>query len=146
VELTPSQLYGREPDLLRLKRPEQVAGIKIQQRAARLHLLHTEQWADTREGEEIAWLTIHYANEQRQRLPIEHAVNVFGDWSWPSDARKQAEVAWMGTTALANASQAAVLLNKYTWINPHPDWEITQVDLASAKTKASYLLVAMTVE
>jgi len=140
------QLYGRDPDLLRLKRPEQVAGIKIQQRAARLHLLHTEQWADTVEREEIASLTIHFANGQRLRLPIEHAVNVLGDWFGPSAAMKQTEVAWMGTTALANARQATLCLYQYTWPNPHPDWEIAQVDLASSNTKASYVLVAMTVE
>ena len=67
-------------------------------------------------------------------------------WSGSSAETKQAEAAWMGTTALANASQAAVRLYKYTWTNPHPDWEIAQVDLASAKTKTSYVLVAMTVE
>jgi hypothetical protein len=140
------QLYGRGSDLLRLKRPEQVAGIKIQQRAERLHLLHTEQWANIVEGEEIASLTIHYANGQRERLPIEHAVNVADHWSGSSATTKQLEVAWMGTTALANANQAALRLYKYTWPNPHPDWEIAHVDLASTKTKASYILVAMTAE
>lgn len=100
----------------------------------------------TIEGEEIASLTIHYANGQRQRLRIEHAVHVADAWAGPAAVTKQAEVAWMGTTALANASQGTLRLYKYTWSNPHPDWDIAQVDLASAKTKASYVLVAMTVE
>ena len=133
-------------DFLRLRRPEQVAGIKIHQRAARLHLLHTEQSAGTVEGQEIASLTIHYANGQREQLPIEHAVNVASEWYGPSTETKQGEVAWTGTTALASANQGTLRLYKHTWSNPHPEWEIAQVDLASARTKASYVLVAMTVE
>jgi hypothetical protein len=140
------QLFGREPDQRGLKRPEQVMGIHVQKRAVKLHLLHTEQWADLTEGEEIAALTIHYANGQSERLPIEHAVHLADTWSGASAVTKQAQVVWIGTTAIANANQAALRLFQYTWPNPHPDWEITHVDLASARTKASYILVAMTVE
>ena len=98
------------------------------------------------EGEEIAALTIHYADGQDERLPIQHAVQVADAWSGASAVTKQAQAAWIGTTALANANQGAMRLYQYTWPNPHPDWEIAQVDLTSAKTKASYVLVAMTVE
>lgn len=140
------QLSGREPDQRSLKRPDQIAGIQIHQRAMRLHLLHTEQWADSTEGEEIAALTIQYANGQSHRLPIQHAVHLGSKWSVSSSVTKQAQVAWIGTTAIANASQNSIRLYKYTWTNPHPDSEIAHMDLASAKTKASYVLVAMTVE
>ncbi len=141
------QLSGREPDQRGLKRPDQITGIRIHQRALKLHFLHTEQWADTTEGEEIAALTVRYANGQQERLPLEHAVHLAADWSSASSAEtKQARVAWIGTTSLANANQNSVRLYQYTWPNPHPDWEIARVDLASAKTKASYVLVAITVE
>ncbi|MBI3418442.1 MAG: protein kinase [Verrucomicrobia bacterium] len=140
------RLFGRGPDPRRLQLPEQIMGIQVQQRATKLHLLHTEAWADSTEGEEIAALTIHYANGQSQRLPIEHAVHLASDWSGASSETKQAKVAWIGTTALANANQNSIRLFKYTWPNPQPDWEIVSVDLASAKTRASYVLVALTVE
>jgi len=140
------QLFGRDPELRGVKRPEQISGIQIGQRAARLHLLHSEGWADSTEAEEIAALTIRYANRQEEKVPIQHAVHVAGDWSGTPSTTSDAQPVWIGTTALANANQNSVHLYKYTWPNPHPDWEIAQVDLASAKKKASYVLVAMTLE
>ena len=45
--------FRREPELRGLKRPEQISGIQIHQHAARLHLLHSEGWADSKEPGEI---------------------------------------------------------------------------------------------
>jgi len=53
---------------------------------------------------------------------------------------------WIGTNPFANSLHWSVWLYRYTWSNPHPDWEISHADLVSAKTEASYVLMAMTVE
>jgi hypothetical protein len=140
------QLSGREPNRRGIKRSDRVTGILIGQRTARLHLLHTEQWAWDKDNDEIAALNIRYANGQEEKAPIQHAIAVAGDVGGGGPAAKQARLAWIGTTALANANQNSLRLFQYTWSNPHPDWEIAQVDLVSAKAQASYVLVAMTVE
>jgi hypothetical protein len=73
-------------------------------------------------------------------------VQIAHDWSDSSSAPKQAQVAWVGADPLANSRQYCVRLFKYTWPNPHPDWEISQIDLVSTKSHASYVLVAITLE
>jgi hypothetical protein len=98
------QLFGREPELRGFKRPEQVVGIQVHQRAARLHLLHAEQWPDSAQGEEIAALTIHYANGRDERLLIQHAVHVASDSLEQSPRRSKLKSSG-SATALANLNQ-----------------------------------------
>lgn len=140
-------LFGLGSEARGSRRPEKVSGIKIQQRCARLHFLHTvEGGAYRTEGEPLATLVVAYANGQSEKLAIQNQVQVSGDWSAPEYAPKQAETGWIGTNPFANSLQWSVWLYRYTWSNPHPDWEISHVDLVSAKTEASYVLLAMSVE
>ncbi|MBM3837189.1 MAG: hypothetical protein FJ398_04365 [Verrucomicrobia bacterium] len=94
----------------------------------------------------MATLIVAYANGQTEKLAIQNRVQVGGDWSAPEYAPEQAEVVWIGTNPFANSLHWSVWLYRYTWSNPHPDWEISHADLVSAKTEASYVLMAMTVE
>ena len=114
------------------------------QRCSKLHFLHTGEWVDWKE-QELANLVVHYANGEAIALPIIANVHLSGDLGGGSGA-KDAEIAWIGTNPFGNSSQATVRLSKYTWTNPHPDWEISQLDLISAKTKSSYTLIALTAE
>ena len=139
-------LFGWDAELHGIHGPEQVAGLKVQQRCERMHLLHTARWADAIEGQAMAAVLVKYANGQVEKITIQDLVQIANDWSSNPFAPKQAQVAWVGADPLANSFQYCVRLFKYTWPNPHPDWEISQVDLVSTKSDASYVLVAMTLE
>ena len=125
-------------------RPEKVSGIRVGQRCSKLHFLHTGECVDWKE-QELANLLVHYANGKAMPLPIIANVHLSDEWGGGSGA-KEAEIAWIGTNPFADSSQATARLFKYTWTNPHPDWEILQLDLISAKTKSSYTLIALTAE
>jgi WD40 repeat protein/predicted Ser/Thr protein kinase len=139
-------LFGCDAESYGIHGPEQVTGIKVQQRCKRMHLLHTARWASGIEGEAMAVLVVKYANGQVEKITIQDLVQIAHDWSDSSSAPKQAQVAWVGADPLANSRQYCVRLFKYTWPNPHPDWEISQIDLVSTKSHASYVLVAITLE
>ena len=139
-------LFGRKAELNGIHGPEQVAGLKVQQRCERMHLLHTARWADAIEGQAMASVLVKYANGQVEKITIQDLVQIANDYSsWPF-APKRAQVAWIGADPLANSLQKCARLFKYTWPNPHPDWEVSHVDLVSSKNDASYVLVAMTLE
>ncbi|MBI2946707.1 MAG: hypothetical protein HYY23_03615, partial [Verrucomicrobia bacterium] len=141
------ELFGLGAEARGHRHPEKVSGIKIQQRCARLHFLHSvEGGAYRTEGEPLATLVVAYANGQSEKLAIQNRVHAGGDRSGSEYAPKQAEAVWIGTNPFANSLQWSVWLYKYTWANPHPDWEISHIDLVSAKTEASYVLLAMSVE
>jgi hypothetical protein len=123
-----------------------VTGLKIQQRCERMHLLHTAGWASGIEGEAMAVLVVKYANGQVEKITIQDLVQIAHDWSDSPSAPKQAQVAWIGADSSADSFQMCVRLFKYTWSNPHPDWEISQIDLVSTKSNATYILVAITLE
>jgi hypothetical protein len=140
------RLFGWTAELRGIRGPEQVSGLKVQQRCERMHLLHTAGWASGIVGEAMAVLVVKYANGQVEKIIIQDLVHVAHDWSDSPSAPKQAQVAWVGADPIANSRQQCVRLFKYTWPNPHPDWEISQIDLVSTKSHASYVLVAMTLE
>ena len=140
------RLFGWNAELRGFHRPEQVTGLKVQQRCERMHLLHTAGWASGIEGESMAVLVVKYANGQVEKITIQDLVQIANDWYSSLSAPRQAQVALVRADPLANSSQSCVRLFKYTWPNPHPDWEIAQIDLVSTKSGASYELVAMTLE
>jgi hypothetical protein len=94
----------------------------------------------------VAALVIRYRNGQIQRQPIQHLVHVSASWGNQPTETENAQLAWIGSTVRSSASQSAVRLYRYTWPNPHPEWEIATADLESSQNGASYVLVAMTAE
>jgi hypothetical protein len=140
------RLFGWSEELRGIHGLEQVTGLKVQQRCERMHLLHTAGYSSEIEGEAMAVLVVKYANGQVEKFTIQDLVQIADRWSSNWLVPKQAEVAWVGADPDANSWQQCVRLFKYTWPNPHPDWEISQVDLVSTKSQASYVLVAMTLE
>ncbi|MCX6927819.1 MAG: hypothetical protein NT154_32110 [Verrucomicrobia bacterium] len=139
-------LFGWDDELRGIHEPGQLTGLRIQQRCERMHLLHTAREASGIEGQVMAVLVVKYANGQVEKITIQDLVQIANDWSSEPFAPKQAQVAWVGADPHANLFQKCVRLFKYTWPNPHPDWEISQIDLVSTKNDASYMLVAITLE
>ena len=132
------KLFGWGAELGGIHRPERVTGLKVQQRCERMHLLHTAGGTSGIEGEAMAVLVVKYANGQVEKITVQDLVQIAGSSSRLS-APRQAEVAWVGADPRTYLFQSCVRLFKYTWPNPHPDWEIAQIDLVSTKSQASEL-------
>jgi WD40 repeat protein len=139
-------LFGWDAEFHGVHGPEKVTGIKVEQRCERIHLLQTARWAFGIEGEPMAAVLVRYTNGQVEKIAIQDLAQVGSDVSSRSAAPRQAQEAWIGVDPLQNTWQQCVRLFKYTWSNPHPDWEVSQIDLVSTKSHASYVLVAMTIE
>ena len=52
----------------------------------------------------------------------------------------------MGLNQESHAASQQVQVFRYTWENPHPDWELQELDIQALDTKGSYELLALTVE
>ena len=139
-------LFGEEPEVRGVHSPEQVTGIKVGQRCGHIHFLHTARWTDSIQGAEIAAVAVKYGNGEVKKFPIQDLVQVANDWSSAPGKPKEADVVWIGTNPSANSSLECLRLFKYSWLNPHPDWDVSAVDLSSSRGNASYVLVAMTLE
>jgi WD40 repeat protein len=141
------RLYGVEPEAEGFRLPEQIPGIEIGRFCARIHFLHAAGWAEASRGAEVATVVVRYANSQFEKITMRNLIEVAADWSRsPSLLPEHAQVVWISTSPLLDANNSCARLFKYTWPNPHPDWQISTVDLVSSKGQSSYLLVAMTVE
>ena len=91
-------------------------------------------------------MIVHYANGQTERIPIQSQLHIVDHWFSPPVKPRLAEVVRLDTAPGVNAFSSTLRLCKYSWPNPHPDWEISHVDLVSAKSRASYHLLALTLE
>jgi len=144
------ELFGRECEAHTIHFPERVSGIQVRQRCQQLHFLHTARFTHGNEGEAIAEVVVTYANGREEGFAIQDLVQIAGDWYAEADgspsALKQARVALIGTDPLAASYNNCGRLFQYTWPNPHPEWEVSQLDLVSAKGDASYVLVALSAE
>ena len=139
-------LFGWDAELHGIHGPEQVAGLKVQQRCERMHLLHTAGWAGAIEGRPWRPCSLSTPTVRSKRSPSR-------TWCRLRTTGRQirlhpSRLRWLGSALIHSPthSQNCVRLFKYTWPNPHPDWEISQIDLVSTKSDASYVLVAMTLE
>jgi hypothetical protein len=125
--------------------PVQVAGIPIQTKCRRLHFLHATAYGPTvANGTLIANFIIHYANGDREQIPVVFGKDVF-DWFspvGPGQRLDRAVEAWSGTSF----GGQSVRLYKSTWDNPRLDVEVSSMDYVSQKTTAAPFLVALTAQ
>lgn len=118
------------------QRPEKVAGIPVGGRCAALHLLHAAAWAG--EGAAVARLRVHYEDGKEALVPVVSGANV-GDWWSPNDL-PGARVGWRGPSA----GGRTVGLYVATWRNPRPAAAIRSLDVETAGSEATYMLLAIT--
>ena len=130
--------------------PESVAGIKVGARGKRLHILHGNQ-QQTEPGTELGNYVIHYADGSREKIPIVYGKNLVDWWHFPTqkNAPSEAKVGWKGGNEMLDGRKAEDLkirLFAFTWTNPHPDKEITTIDVVSSVSACDPYLIAVTVE
>ncbi|HUG90164.1 MAG TPA: hypothetical protein VML55_04995 [Planctomycetaceae bacterium] len=141
------------------EKPEQVEGIAVGRKFAKLHILHATafgggpntpgtEWHvedDTRIGEYV----IHYEDKTSETVPI-----VFGkdvrDW-WVGEDEKapsRSRVVWTGDNPQANRFRCRLRLYLSTWENPEPGKRIASIDYIGRKndTPAAPFCVAITGE
>jgi hypothetical protein len=127
--------------------PTRVSGIKIARKADRLHVLHGTGYNDA-DGAPIAKLTLNYADGRSHALPLIYGVHT-RNWYVESGERTgtttdtNSAVAWMGTP---ENSGLKLRLFKTAFDNPYPDNEISTIDFVSLFSRATPVIVAMTLE
>jgi len=129
--------------------PARINGIKIHQKCARLHFLHSAAFGSVGdEGTQVGSYVLHFATNQMQlEIPIIYGRDVR---NWHKMAgEKPAEglsVAWTGTNVVSAASHNFIRLFSTTWVNVAPSVEIESVDFVSSMGKVAPFLIAISVE
>jgi WD40 repeat protein len=140
IRLTSSELARRSA----LSYPRHIAGIKVGQKCARLHFLHSTSFV-VPDGTVIGHYVLRYANGVQREAAIVYGENTRG-WYLSSDAslkfNRSAKVAWSGTTGYGEP----IRLFLFTLENPWPDVEVRTLDFRSAMTAVAPFLIAVTVE
>jgi hypothetical protein len=135
--------------------PREVDDIAVGARANRLHLLHATQ-QEAIPGSEVLSYMVHYGDGTSERIPIVCGRDIL-DWRMtPShvELAADAKVAWTGLndqterkTHLDPFDASAIRLVSKTWMNPHPEKQITSIDMnLSAGITVDTFLVAATLE
>lgn len=136
------QLSSRQLNQARF--PLNVKGIKVDQKATRLHFLHSTGWSAS-EGTPMASFVIHYANNKTQEFTLQYGVHAI-DWVHDGSPRDTGTMeAWKGKSP-ANDSQAVLHIYKTMWNNPEPGELITTIDYVSANLDPAHFLIAITAE
>ena len=131
--------------------PRQLKGIKIGQKAKRLHFLHATAFARLKddEGLEVGDYVVHYTTSAMVvDVPIYYGRDV-RDWHMrPGERPKQKEltVAWTGANEAGIKAGYSLRLFTTTWTNVAADVEIDSIDFISAMGAPAPFLVAVTAD
>jgi hypothetical protein len=136
------QLASKKLDASRY--PLNVNNIKVDQKAARLHFLHSTGWS-AGDGTPICDYVIHYGNGKTETFTVKYGAHMI-DWvnqAAPQDSNSI--VAWSGRSPVNN-SQTLLQVYKTQWTNPNPDEPITSIDFVSSNNDPAPFLIAITAE
>jgi hypothetical protein len=134
--------------MMRQLYPDAVNGLRVAQKARRLHFLHGagNEWAP--DGTVIAHYVVHYTGGRTNEVPVTAGGDV-RDWFLNTDRSAQptsttSKLAWRGPSGIDEVRDLGVYLK--TWDNPQPETEISHIDFVCTKTDAAPFLLAITVE
>jgi hypothetical protein len=128
------------------KFPENVEGIKVGAKFAKLHILHATGYVvpdDTIIGKYV----IHFDDKSEAEIEIVYGKDV-RDW-WRLEGHEEpsrGKVAWKGSNPDAKERSASLWLFHMTWENPKPDKKVASIDYVSTLTRAAPYVIAMTIE
>ncbi len=126
--------------------PSEVSGISINSAASKIHFLQSASWHEE-DGARIGEYVVHYADGQKEVIPLQYQVNVVDWWFLPGDKMpRNAAFAWRGDNQRTREQGYSIQLYRFTWANPHPEPPITNIDFVSAGMKSAPFLVAITTE
>ena len=120
------------------KYPEAVRGIAVDAAIRSLHLLLGASYA--KGNTVMADVVVHYADGSEEKIPLTVGKNV-ADWWYPVPV-PEAEIGWVGK----NASCTSLGVYVTEWRNPHPEKEVTSLDLVSRNDEPIPLFAGITAE
>jgi uncharacterized protein (TIGR03067 family) len=126
--------------------PDTLQGIRIDRTLDELHLIHQTRWPDV-EGETVAYVCLNYADGTKSILPIRYGAHV-RDWEYLPSYEKDlptdpdTKICWRRPPVMY---KAPVRLFKSKLINPSPQKVVETMDVVSARSLATYVLIAATV-
>ncbi|MBN1554330.1 MAG: beta galactosidase jelly roll domain-containing protein [Phycisphaerae bacterium] len=118
---------------------KQVTGIPVGKKAKRLFFLQAGCYT-TNNGQRIGQYRVRYKDGEVLEVPLVAGENI-ADWSPYGGVPTKAIAVWKGDSGSFPAS-----LYQFTWENPRPDVEISDIDMASAMRRGMPALVAITGE
>jgi beta-galactosidase len=118
--------------------PDAIRAIPVARRADTLWLLHAASWASPKVHQNVARITVHYADATTAAIPIRYGLET-SDW-WTPVAVPNSRIAWTGRNLL----HSPVGIYSTAWTNPHPDKEIRTLDIQAALGPTQFVLLAIT--
>ena len=138
------QLSGAQAEReLRVKFPQHISNIPVQQKSQKIHFLHGCGWQSP-SGTQVGTYVLHYRNGQVRSVPIVYGQDV-RDWWMVEDGMSDVHVVWTGTNH-ASPSGPPIGVCKTTWVNPLPDAVIDHIEYESTMKNSAPFLIAVTVE
>ncbi len=141
------RLYGQyRSDAPKHPLPNSIKGIRISRKFDDLHLIHHAMWPDV-EGQPIAYIRLNYIDGDEFLYAIRYGVHV-SDWYFLPSYEKETvsdpntNICWRRPPV---QYKAPVRLFKTRLANPFPEKVVETMDVISARSLASYGLVAATV-
>ena len=127
--------------------PDEVPGIKIGLKCARLHFLQGTI-SGAGEDQPIGRYLVKYADGETEVIPILYGVDVRDSWNWSEgpQATRNAVVAWTGQNAATHARGYKLQLYRRSWENPRPATRITALSFLSSQTHSAPFLLAITAD
>ncbi len=139
------QLSGRGAESeLSVQFPRDVTGIKVQQKAQKLHFLHACGWP-SEPGTPVGMYVVHYNNGQSREIPIIYGVDVRDWWMSEEGTDFETNVVWKGTNH-SSSDGPPIGVCKTTWTNPLPNVQIESIDYLTTMENSAPFLIAITVE
>jgi hypothetical protein len=129
--------------------PARMNGIKIHQKCAQLHFLHSAGFGSLEdEGQQVGSYVLHFAGNQMQlEIPIVYGRDV-RNWHKLAGEKPSADltVAWHGANKLSTETRNDIRLFTTTWVNVAPGVEIESIDFVSNMGTVAPFLIAITCE
>jgi hypothetical protein len=130
---------------MRLDLPRSIKGIPVQARADRVHFLHATQ-AGRDPGTLIGAYVFRYTDGTSEQVPLVYGRNIANWRSFPrTDDPTEAQAGWTGFNDVVDRHpRLKIRLFAITWTNPHPEKEITALDVLSSGKDCDPFLAAVT--
>ncbi len=128
--------------------PQQVLGIRIDQKCRRLHFLHAAG-AKVEDGTDVISYELHYADHDTKRITFVYGHQLRSWWTAPEEPLEADESipVWLGSNPREQGDAArCARIFKSTWENQRPEVAVTSVDFISRHPDAGPFLVAITAE
>lgn len=128
----------------KVKYPEKVSGIEVNQKAPAIFFLQASAWGEE-EGKEVGQYIIHFEDNSTDTISIKY-LDIIRDW-WIGEEDPMpanASIAWTGLNDITEDRGMQIRLFNFKWDNPNPEKAIKSIDFVSTMTNVAPYLVAIT--